>query len=350
MALKFNREALYQLPKTYLNFRLAGSLILTDLSIGIFGYMFIEGYSFVEALYMTILTISTVGYEEVQPLSTTGQIFTTAFIVFNFAIISYIAAVISYYVFQGQIFKDMHLSMIKRDIDKLHNHVILCGYGRYGKQVAKHLMDKNEDFVVVDIADQVVEGLAESEIHYLYAQGDATDEATLKYAGIMNAKVLIAACPLDVDNVFIVLTARQMNPKLQIISRVRDQKSMSKLKMAGANHVIMPELVGGYFMAALVNRPVATDFFNYMATSENDPVRFEEIKFEQLPDEMKGKSIGDLKFLTHYRVNIIGVRDSGGHYVLNPGTDFVLSEGASFVTLGNRKQMKLLLQTIGRVE
>ena len=334
---------LHKVPSSLLNVRIAVLLFLVDLTIGIVGFMVIEHFELIDAIYMTMITISTVGYTEVEPLSPAGQLFTSSFILINIGLFTYILAVFSYYVIQGEIFKNMHLSLIKNSIDNLSGHVIVCGYGKYGKEVAAHFRKHYIPFVIIDLDPVEIENLQKSEDELLYVHEDATHDETLIKAGIKNARALVSALPDDSDNVFTVLTARQLNPRINIISRAKDPKSQRKLLLAGANHVVMPEQIGGFYMATLVSKPGAVEFFSFITNEYRSDIGFEEVTFEKIPEACRGKSIRELHLRKVTGANIIGFRHADGHYEVNPTPDTVLGPKTSFIVLGNKEQLAALL-------
>lgn len=332
----------YRLPSNFLSLRVAVYLLVGDFLLGISGYILIEGYSLMEAFYMVVITISTVGYTEVQPLSHMGKLFSSLFIIVNIGLIAYFLAVFSYYVIQGQIFKNWHYNMIKKRIDKISDHVILCGYGKYGKEIASHFEKQNVPFVVIDNDETKIEDIQSSDKKYLYIQDDATHDEALQEANIKGASALIAALGDDSDNLFIVLTARQLNPNLRIISRAKDPRSQKKLNLAGADRVVMPEQLGGFYMATLISKPDAVEFFSFITNEYRSDIGFEEINFEDVPDNCKNKSIKDLNIRSITGANIIGFKDYDHQYQVNPSPDVILRPGSSFIVLGSRAQLDKL--------
>jgi voltage-gated potassium channel len=339
---KINRWQLSTDPASFLNNWLALGLIVGETLFGMGGYMYLEGYSLGEAFYMTVITISTVGYTEVRPLSEAGQLFSSALIILNFGIFAYVLSVFSYYVINGEFFKNMHLNLISNKIEQLKNHVIVCGYGRYGKEVVQNFLHHNIPFVVVESAEDVIVEIQKSEDKILYIQDDATHDEALQLAGIKQAKALIAALPDDSENLFIVLTARQLNPRLNIISRVTSPKSQRKLRLAGANHVVMPEQIGGFYMATLVSKPGATEFFSYITRESESDIEFEELRYNDMPLFCRNRSIQELHIRRETGTNIIGFKQPKGGYVVNPGPETVLVENSSFIVLGTREQLTAL--------
>lgn len=341
--LKDNNLKLHKIPSSLLSLRAALLLLGLDLLLGIVGYRVVEGFGMIDAIYMTIITLSTVGYTEVQPLSAWGQLFTSVFILINIGLFAYLLAVFSYYVIEGKIFKSMHLNVIKNSIDKLEGHVVLCGYGRYGKEAALHFSKHQIPFVIIDNDAQEIENIQKSEERLLYLEDDATHDEALLAAGIKRARAIICALPDDSENLFIVLTARQLNVGMAIISRAKDPRSQKKLLLAGANHVVMPEQIGGFYMATLVSKPSAVEFFSFITNEARSDIGFEEISFDRLPPSCRSKSIRDLHLRRATGANIIGFRHADGHYEVNPGPDTVLGPGTSFIVLGSREQLKALL-------
>lgn len=333
-----------------MNVKVAGWLLMAGILAGILGFMVIEGYSIIQAVYMTMITISTVGFTEVQPLSPLGQVFTSVLILANIGIFAYALAVFSYYVIQGEVFKKMHLNMINSSIEKLQDHIILCGYGRYGREISAHFNQHHIPFVVIELDEQKIDLIQKSEDKILYLQEDATHDEVLLKAGIEGANAMISALADDSDNVFAVLTARQLNPKLNIISRVKDFRSQKKLLMAGADHVVMPEQIGGFYMAALVSKPGAVEFFSFITNEYRSDIGFEEITYEDLPDSSQGKALRDLNLRKETGTNIIGYKAPDSTYRVNPDPDTVLSPGASFIVLGSHEQLDKLRKYIKQLE
>ncbi|MEO1257687.1 MAG: potassium channel protein [Bacteroidota bacterium] len=339
---RYNGPGLYTLPNNFLRLRLAVFLILGEIIFGIVGYTQLEGMSVFEAFYMVVITISTVGYTEVGDLSDAGRLLSTIIIIVNIGIFAYVLAVFSYYASTGRIFKKLHLSMIGKKISQLENHVIICGYGRYGQEVCDHFLHHEIPFVVVERDEKVIDEIQHNEHKMLYLHEDATKDEVLKEAGIARARALIAALPDDSENLFIVLTANQLNSGINIISRATEARSQQKLKLAGADHVIMPDQIGGFYMATLVSKPGATEFFSYITRELESDIEFEEIKYENMPASSQGVAISDLNIREETGTNIIAFRTSDGRYTVNPDPDTVLTSGSSFIVLGNREQIASL--------
>ncbi len=227
------------------------AFLLLTIIIGIVGFEIIEGFSFLDAFYMTIITVATVGFQEVHPLSEGGRIFTAFLIITSFGTFAYAVTAISKYVVDGEFNQYFKNKKVSSAIDKLENHVIICGYGRNGRQAAHVLKKHNTRFVVIEEKKDIVSSITHR-FSDLVLEGDATQDEILEKAGIVRAKALITTLPTDADNLFIVLSARTLNPQLTIISRASEDNSDKKLKLAGADNVIMPDKIGGAHMASLV--------------------------------------------------------------------------------------------------
>lgn len=313
-------------------------LLITILFVGISGFIIIEGYTLGEAFYMTVLTVSTVGFNEVRPLSGVGRIFTAFLIIFSFSTFVYAISSISNYILDGEYkvyFKDLRIS---KKVSKISNHTIICGYGRNGRQAASELKSHRRKYVVVEQSKELSEELRE-EHDIPFVEGDATLDKTLEKAGIHSAAALITTLPKDADNLFVVLTAREMNPDLLIISRASKDNTDKKLKRAGANNVIMPDKIGGAHMASLVIKPDVIEFMDYVMGQGTSSVNLEEITFENLPDELKNKSIKELGIRDKSGANIVGLRTPEGEYIINPSPDTLIMPNSKIFVLGTIEQI-----------
>ena len=315
---------------------IAIGLIVSALIIGIAGYMWIEDYNFIDAVFMTIITIATVGYREVKELNTGGKIFTSFLIIYSISTFAYAISVITRYVIEGEFQTYFRHYQVNKEIQKLKNHIIVCGYGRNGKQACDQLRSEGVRFVAIESNPQIIAAMQEEQ-DLLFIEGDATKDEVLIEAGLESAKALITALPSDAANVFVVLTARDKSPKLKIISRASDDASEHKLKRAGADNVIMPDKIGGTHMAALITKPNVLEFIDHITGTIN--IRLEEILFKSLPDSMQNKSIRELEIRNKTGANIIGFKSASGDYIINPSPDTVMMQDAKLFVLGTQEQV-----------
>jgi voltage-gated potassium channel len=320
-------------------------LILLLVAAGTTGYRLIEGWEWIDCLYMTIVTMTTVGFREVAPLSVHGKIFTMVLIVTSISILVYVTMNLARFVLDGELANYIKTYRVDKKIAKLKNHVIIVGYGRNGEQAAIELAENKVDFVVVDKRDNVISRVRENP-ELLYIKGDATHEEVLEQAKIHDARALIVTTPEDADNVFVVLTARSMNPGLTVISRASEMESLMKLKRAGASNVIMPERIGGQRMAKLVHQPDVVEFLEYILLQKTQDVFLEEMSCKKLSQQWVGKSISEMKVRELTGANIVGIKTGGARYIFNPDPQMILSRNDQLFVLGNRKQINKLQEVM----
>ena len=313
-------------------------LIAMIICIGIVGFIIIENYKFLDAFYMTIITVATVGFQEVHPLTEAGRVFTAFLIITSFGTFAYAVTSISQYVIDGEFNQYFKNYKVNAAIEKLENHVIICGFGRNGKQAAHVLKKHNTRFVVIEQKKDIV-GAINHQYADLVMEGDATLDEVLLKAGILKAKALITTLPIDADNLFIVLSAKTLNSKLTIISRASEDNTDKKLKIAGANNVIMPDKLGGAHMASLVMKPDVMEFVDYITGQGGDNIRLEEITFDNLPQAYQNKTIRDLEIRNKSGANIIGFKTAAGDYVINPSADTKIIPDAKLFVLGTNEQI-----------
>ena len=228
----------------------------------------------------------------------------------------------------------------------LSNHTIVCGYGRVGTQAIKELEAHQQRFVVIEEKDDLIELFREQK-QYNHVHGNATVDENLEKAGITKAKALITTLPSDADNLFVVLSAKAMNPNLTIISRASKKTSIKKLRTAGATNVIMPDSLGGSHMASLVVTPDVLDFLDHISIQGESETTLESISFSELPQEFKFKTINDLDAKYSTGCNIIGYKSPEGEYLINPSGDVELIPGSSLIVLGNPDQLESLNKIFG---
>ncbi len=310
------------------------------LIVGVIVYMKIEGYSFLEAIYMVIITISTVGYKEVKPLSDTGIVFTIFFIIVNFLIVGFVLQNLISYLFYDNFFKRLKLRMMDRRLNKLHNHIIICGYGRNGKRAFSELMANNEQVVVIEKNEALVEEVENDYKNAVFIKGDATKEEVLLKAGVKRARSLITTLPTDAHNVFIVLISKYLNPSILVVSRASDEHSDIQLRRAGADYVILPDMVGGVRMAKLVLEPDVIEFLEYLMIKTNEDVNLVEIKCSELHSEYINATLEDLDVRRKTGANVIGMKMPDGKYIFNPAPSQIITSQTKLFVLGTPEQIE----------
>lgn len=337
--LKNVRSYIQSAGEFYPKIRLASFLIFGAVLIGVVGYMTLEDYNFFEAFYMTVITVSTVGFGEVRPLSDPGRLFTALLIIGSIGIFAYAIATIASFLIEGQ-FRNLFKKLrVQQEIAKLTDHTIICGFGRNGLQACEELYEHKHPFVVIENDHERIEKLVANHPNYLVLEGDATLDEVLISAGINNAKALITSLPKDAENVFVVLTAREINKDLNIISRASEESSELKLRRAGANRVIMPEKIGGSHMAKMVMAPDIIDFFTMLSSHGGVSVNFEEIDLQNLHIAQIKKTINDLDIRRITGANVIGLKKVDGEYLVNPSADTSLEDVYSLILLGDETQL-----------
>ena len=303
------------------------------MGVGVFGFMFIEDYNFLDALYMTVITISTVGFSEIHPLSAEGRAFTTILIITNIGVFFYSITTITSFLVDGEFQKFLKMHKVNKEIGKLENHVIVCGFGRNGMEVCEELAATNVRFIVIENDEAAIKEMQER--GYLWIEGDATNDDTLHSIKLEQAKAIITTLPKDADNVFVALTAKEINPNIDVISRASLDASETKLRRAGADHVIMPEKIGGEHMARLVTKPDIMDFIALITGQEEingTKMNIEEFGFDNMPIGEK-RSIIELNIRNKTGANVIGIKDEKGFHV-NPSSTYVIDKDSKLIVLG----------------
>ena len=316
------------------------SLLILLFFTGVFGFKLMSGYSWVDAVYMTVITVTTVGFGEVQPLDPQAKIFTVFLILTSVVIVGYAFKIITEYIISRNDISELKHKKMQKQIDSLSNHIIICGFGRNGKQAAKKLIMHKRSFVVIESNKELIEKHQNDTI--LFVWGNANEDEVLQLAGVGRAECLISALPSDSDNVFVVLSARQMNTNIRIISRASNESSYSKLKLAGANNVILPDKIGGDHMASLVVVPDLLEFIDNLSIIGNGSINIEEIAAEELYDTSEIKTIQDLQLRKNTGCSVIGYKSESGEYVINPEASQKLVPNSKVIVLGRPEQIQNL--------
>ena len=315
-------------------------LLLLLLLIGVIGFMLLSNYSLVDALYMTVITITTVGFGEVHPLDDHAKIFTICLILTSIIIVGYALSVITEFILSKNNLEELTLKKMQKKIDSLNDHIIICGFGRNGRQAAKKLSAYKKPFVVIERNKEFIDLFNDESM--LFVIGNASEDEVLLKAGLDRASTLILAMPNDADNLFVVLSARQLNKDMKIISRASQEASYSKLKMAGANNVILPDKIGGDHMASLVVVPDLMEFVDNLSIVGKSNINIEEIPIEKLYNTDEVKTITDLDLRRKTGCTVIGVKDGEGDYIVNPGSEVKLLPNSKLIVLGRPEQIEKL--------
>ncbi len=316
---------------------LAGVLLL-----GTLGFVYIEDFTWMDAFYMTVITVSTVGFGEVHNLGPEGKLFTSFLIITTFGTLAYAISSITRYLVSGEYKVYLKNYRVLTELKSLSDHVVVCGYGRNGRQAVKTLRAYHQDFVIIENDPDLVQRIRESSEHTMVLPGDATDDSIMQQAGIEKAKALITTLPSDADNLFVVLTARDVNSTLNIISRASDDRSEHTLKIAGANNVILPDKVGGSHMGTLVTTPDLMEFLDHISVMGEDDSTLVEIRFQNLPADFEHKSIMELENRYHTGSRIIGFKTPENEIIVNPSPERELVPESKLFVLGNPDQIKKL--------
>ena len=294
-------------------------------------YHFIEGMSFSDAIFMTAITVSSVGFGEVQPLSGIGRVITIFIIVFGITIAGYTLGTFVRMLVEGEISERFGRKKVAKRILSLKNHFIVCGFGRIGKLITKELLKNDEKVIVLENDAKRVPELESMHVPYLLL--DASDENTLLKAGIMKSKGLVTAVMSDADNVFITLTARMLHPDIYIMARASDAKNEKKLISAGADKVVSPYLIGGQRMAQMLVRPTVVDFIDIATMDDKLGLRMEEAKISS-KSRYIGKTLVESNLRKDFGVIIVLVKKANGEMKFNPQPNEILEFNDVIVMLG----------------
>jgi voltage-gated potassium channel len=323
---------------------LALSVPVLLLGIGTAGYMLVEGWSAFDALYMSAITVSTVGYLEVHPLSAGGRVFTMGYLLVGVFSLFYVSAAIIRSVVSGEVGKHLGRQMMERTLATIEGHVVVCGLGRMGRIVCQEFSAMEMRFVVIDRDAPLVENL--SIPHGIGLAGDATSDEVLRQAGVERARTLVTLAASDADNLYIVMSARLLNDKLHSVARAADDEAEKKLKRAGANRVVSPYVIGGQRVAQAVLRPAVLDFIE-LATRED----FLELQIEEVAIGPRGSLVGaqirDNRIRQDLGVMVLAVRKPSGQMQFNPTPETTLDAGDVIIALGHKEQLTRL-QTLAR--
>jgi len=314
-------------------------LILGVVFFGTVGFWLIEGWELLDAFYMTIITLSTVGYGEVHQLSSNGKIFTTILIVFGVGSAAYTLGVLGQFVVEGQLNKLLGKRKMGKQIQKLADHYIICGYGRVGKQVCNEFNIRKVPFVVVEIDDKHLGELSKTDLTFI--EGNATEDEVLKAAGIERARGLVSTIASEADNVYLALSARHLNSQLIITCRADSEEAERKIQRAGADRVISPYVIGGLRMALATLRPNVVDFLQVTAAGPEGNYQIEEL-FIKHDSALANKMLRDTDMRAKFGITILGIRKPDKTMVRNPSAETKIESGDIIILLGASEQLEKL--------
>jgi voltage-gated potassium channel len=318
-----------------------GAALIGVLALGTAGYVLIEGMSAVDALYLTAVTVSTVGYGDVVPLTDAGKLFTVALIMTGVGTVLFLLTRLAQLVLEGQLREVFGRSAMQKEIEKFRGHVIVCGYGRFGKAVVEELMRSHSPLVILD--SDVAKKDELSVLGVPYSIGTGLSEESLVQAGIDRARAIVIATPSDSDNVFITLSAREHNPRISIHARAESESGARRLRLAGAHQVISAYQIGGARIASSILRPAVVDFLEIstLGRGEED-VALEEIRVAA-GCAMVGRTVGELE-RTSPRLRIVALKREGEPTRVTPNGSTLVDDGDYLVVIGERSSLEQLAQ------
>ena len=320
-------------------FKIVLMILVGVIAFGTAGYVLIERWSPLDALYMTVITLSTVGFGEVYPLSSSGKIFTMILVVMGVSGVAYTLSVIGQMIVEGEIKKLLGRRKMQKGLKELKDHYIVCGFGRVGRRIAQELCARKVPFVVIDKDPQKTEQ-AETDC-FLFVQGDSTNDQTLVDAGVKRAKGLITALMNEADNVFIVLSARQLNPDLFITARAESDEAEKKLLRAGANKVVSPHKIGGIRMALTALRPNLVDFMNVVTFDQDTNLSIEEILIKP-GSPLIHTTLKVCPIRHELGIMVVGIKKVGKDVFLNPSLETEIEAGDILIVIGERISLEKL--------
>lgn len=319
---------------------IAAVIMLNVFGVGTIGYHFLEGLSWFEGFYMTFITISTIGFTELKTMTVEGRIFTVIIFVMGIGVISYIASQTTQVLFESELF---YKRAMKKQLERMEGHYIICGYGRIGHRIAEDLRSADLPLVIVENRESSIERIRRDNLPYV--EGDAQDEESLLDAGILRAKALICTLSSDQDNVFTTLLARELHPDIFILVRTNENKNRRKILRAGADKVISPYDIGADRMANVILRPNVDQFIDKMTRGEQQDHTFEEVMIAE-ESEIAGKSLIEINVRNKYSVLIIAILSEGGKMNFNPESSTVINSGDSMIILGDPEKIRLFRKEV----
>jgi voltage-gated potassium channel len=323
------------------NLKIALIFILTLIAIGTAGFHFIEGWNILESFYTTVLTLTTVGYGDFAPKSSTGMLFTVVLVIFGVGTMLYTVGLVAQIMLEGRLMKLMGRGKMEKTIEKMSNHYIICGCGRIGMLIARELAAEKVPFVVMDNSPEVIQRIQEE--GFVYFRGDSTHDKCLIGAGIKRARGIICVLPSDAQNLYVILTAKELNPKIWILSRSEEEESEHRLLRAGADRVMSPYTLGGNRMAMAILRPAMLDFIEITTRRQSLELRMDELPICE-GSTLIGKSLEESEIRQRYGLIIVAVKKDSGKMIFNPVAGYVIQDGDKLIALGEEDNVARLSQ------
>jgi len=318
-------------------------VITAVVTYGTLGYMIIEGWNFIDSLFMTVITLTTVGYNEIHEMDKAGRIFSIVLILSGVGAMFYALSVGAKILLEGEIREILGRKRLNKKIESLKNHYIVCGFGRMGSIICKELMQSKAPFVVIESSSEL---LASIDADILSLQGDATQDSILEQAGIEKAKGLISVLSSDANNLYVVLSARGLNPNLRIVARASEEGAEQKLIRAGADSVVSPYYIGGLRIAHTLIKPAVVDFIEFATRSENLELQMEEVKVKD-DSHIIDNSLDQSGIRRDMGIIIVAIKRASGHMEFNPTSTCVIRQGDTLVVMGEKKQLQELEKVVG---
>jgi voltage-gated potassium channel len=313
------------------------------ISFGTIGYTLIEKWPVFDSLYMTIITLTTVGYEEVHALTKAGRMFSILLILFGVGAMLYALGVGARVLLEGEIRDILGRRQLSKKIENIRNHYIICGYGRMGNIICKEMVQNRAPFVVIENNPDVVAAMDKD---ILSMQGDSTQDAVLKQAGIDRAKGLISVLSSDADNLYVVLSARGLNPQLRIVARAGEEGSSQKLLRAGADNVVSPYYIGGIRIAHTLLKPAVVDFIEFATRSQNMELQMEEVRVKE-KSQIVDQSLDESGIRKDLGIIIVAIKRETGEMEFNPTSTSIIRKGDTLIAMGRMEQLKAMESLAG---
>jgi len=315
------------------------SLFLLTVAYGFLGFRLIEHHTPLNSAYLAIITMSTVGFETIKPLTDNGKWFVISLILLSTGSFVYLISIMTTFVVEGHFYKLYYRFRMEKAISKLENHVIVCGFGRNGKEAVAEFLSEKRPFLVIEKSESNFNLAQNDKPGFPVIIGDATEESVLRSANIASASALITSLQEDADNIFVTLTAKELKPEIVIVSRANHESTIPKLKRAGANHVILPNLIGGRRMARILTNPALIAFIEFISGDSNHDFLLKEYLIDN-NRIIQGSKLSDLGIKQKTGAQVIGIQFFSGEFEINPETSTYLTHGDKLFILGKKNQIQ----------